>query len=274
MKRVTAQHFVSFDGQEVVVRTRDSRVSNFVSQTYEHMLTETPRFIVGEVSVYSDGNLFEVRRSGKSGLTAEEPVPLFPQIVDDVLQEFMDARPELLWLHAGVVEWEGRALIIPAKSGAGKSTFTTALVEQGWKFMSDDTAPILLEGLSVLSYPQSPRRRRFPGAVIGDGAIGNLEREIVSIPKDTVHLGAADVKAMLFPRFGAGPGGLSPLSAGEAAFRLLGSVRNFPDHREAAIKAMADLTTKAELYQFDYDHPDQMNVLFGQRKESGFFLAK
>jgi hypothetical protein len=275
MSKPVVEHFVSFNSQEVIVRTDDPRVSQFVRETYEHMLTDSTCEVVGEVTVLSDHGTFEIRRSNKAGLSAEEPSALFPQIVDDVLDEFMEARPDLLWLHAGVAQRDGMAVLIPARSGGGKSTITTAFVEHGWQFMSDDIAPIMIGELRVLSYPQRPTRRKFPGNHVADGRIGGLERESVSLAPDDVHLGHADLKTIIFPEFGArATPRLTRLTPGEGAMKLIGSVRNFLDHREAAIEAIADVARAAELYQFDYGDPLHAYVLIEHKKDFGFFLAK
>jgi HprK-related kinase A len=44
----------------------------------------------------------------------------------------------LLLLHAGVVEKDGKALLLPALPGSGKSTLTAALSLSGWRLLSDE----------------------------------------------------------------------------------------------------------------------------------------
>ena len=44
----------------------------------------------------------------------------------------------LLLLHAGVVERDGLALVMPAVPGSGKSTLTAALSLRGWRLLSDE----------------------------------------------------------------------------------------------------------------------------------------
>lgn len=47
-----------------------------------------------------------------------------------------------LFVHAGVVGWNGRALLIPGRSLAGKSTLVAALVRHGATYFSDEYAVI------------------------------------------------------------------------------------------------------------------------------------
>ena len=44
----------------------------------------------------------------------------------------------LLLLHAGAVERDGLALVLPATPGSGKSTLTAALSLRGWRLLSDE----------------------------------------------------------------------------------------------------------------------------------------
>jgi len=45
---------------------------------------------------------------------------------------------DLLLLHAGVVEKDGLALLLPALPGSGKSTLAAALSWRGWRLLSDE----------------------------------------------------------------------------------------------------------------------------------------
>lgn len=45
---------------------------------------------------------------------------------------------DLLLLHAGVVERDGLALVMPAVPGSGKSTLTAGLSLRGWRLLSDE----------------------------------------------------------------------------------------------------------------------------------------
>lgn len=58
-----------------------------------------------------------------------------------------------VFVHAGVVEWKGKAIVFPAKSHDGKSTLTTALLEKGATYYSDDLAVFDEEGF-VSPFPK------------------------------------------------------------------------------------------------------------------------
>ncbi|HEV7700665.1 MAG TPA: hypothetical protein VGO43_10595 [Pyrinomonadaceae bacterium] len=51
-----------------------------------------------------------------------------------------EAAHKYVFLHAGVVGWRGKAIVLPANSFKGKSTLVKALVEMGAEYYSDDFA--------------------------------------------------------------------------------------------------------------------------------------
>jgi len=51
-----------------------------------------------------------------------------------------------IFIHAGVVEWRGRAIVIPGKTFTGKSSLTAAFVRAGARYLSDEFALIDEEG--------------------------------------------------------------------------------------------------------------------------------
>ncbi len=51
-----------------------------------------------------------------------------------------ERAPDHLFVHAGVVGWEGRAIVMPAASFAGKTTLVQAWLEAGATYYSDEFA--------------------------------------------------------------------------------------------------------------------------------------
>jgi hypothetical protein len=61
--------------------------------------------------------------------------------------------PRRLFVHAGVVAWQGRAIVLPGESRAGKTTLVRALLEAGATYLSDEYAVFDRRG-AVHPYPQ------------------------------------------------------------------------------------------------------------------------
>ena len=63
-----------------------------------------------------------------------------------------DRAPRRTFVHAGVVGWNGQAILIPGRSFSGKSSLVKALVEAGASYYSDEFA-VLDERGRVHPYP-------------------------------------------------------------------------------------------------------------------------
>lgn len=75
------------------------------------------------------------------------------------------AHPEL-FVHAGVVVWHGRAIVLPGSSFAGKSTLVTSLARAGVTYYSDEYAVFDAEG-RVRPYPRRVSLRGGPHGPAG-----------------------------------------------------------------------------------------------------------
>jgi hypothetical protein len=67
------------------------------------------------------------------------------EVVLDELESALELHvaqlsPNRLFLHAGVVGWQGRAIVLPGQSWAGKSTLVEALLQAGATYYSDEFA--------------------------------------------------------------------------------------------------------------------------------------
>lgn len=87
---------------------------------------------------------------------------------DDVLEAFeshvqltvAEYAPRRVFVHAGVVGWKGRAILIPGLSHSGKSTLVDQLIRAGATYYSDEYA-VLDERGHVHPYPRA-LGMRFP----------------------------------------------------------------------------------------------------------------
>jgi len=66
-------------------------------------------------------------------------------------------------VHAGVISWNGQAVVLPAYSGHGKTTLILELVRRGFKFLSDEIAAFDRQRRQVAPFPRNLRVR--PGTL-------------------------------------------------------------------------------------------------------------
>jgi len=72
-----------------------------------------------------------------------------------MVRTLFSALTDFIVLHAGVLERNGQALILSGPPGVGKSTLTMALLERGFRFLSDDFCPIERKTGLVHPFPRS-----------------------------------------------------------------------------------------------------------------------
>jgi hypothetical protein len=78
--------------------------------------------------------------------------------------DVMVSTTQRIFVHAGVVGWRGRAIVVPGASGTGKSRLVESLVRAGATYYSDEFAVIDDEGL-VHPFAQPLKRRQDAGGV-------------------------------------------------------------------------------------------------------------
>ena len=102
---------------------------------------------------------FQLSVDGAAVITASEPLDLVVDLVR-VLDETVIQRQSAFYaIHAGVVEWKGRALILPGGTHSGKSTLVAELLRQGATYFSDEYALVDHEGIAH-PYPRPLLVRR------------------------------------------------------------------------------------------------------------------
>ncbi|MBT5850009.1 MAG: hypothetical protein HOH36_06180 [Acidimicrobiaceae bacterium] len=99
------------------------------------------------------------------------------QLVDDLqLSIALHARNEV-FVHAGVVAWNGQAIVLPGRSRAGKSTLVEALVRAGATYCSDEYACVTADG-AVAPFARPLHLRTESGRrVIEPHTIGSVADE-------------------------------------------------------------------------------------------------
>ncbi|HKX84897.1 MAG TPA: hypothetical protein VJL58_11795 [Pyrinomonadaceae bacterium] len=92
-----------------------------------------------------------------------------------------------IFVHAGVVAWKGKAIVMPAHSMRGKSSLTAALIERGAVYYSDEYAIFDAQGyvhpftkdLSIRGDLKSRRQIDYPAEAFG--AVAATERAPVGM---------------------------------------------------------------------------------------------
>jgi hypothetical protein len=149
----------------------------------------------------------------------------------DLMVHVADRAPERVFVHAGVVGWQGRAIVLPGTSFAGKTTLVAALVRAGAAYYSDEYAVVDAEGL-VHPYARDLQMRQP----------GRPEQRAVSVDSLQGLAGTAPlaVAQVVFAEYAAGGHwNPQPVSPGMAVLEMLR--HTIPVQRTPA-RVMATLT--------------------------------
>jgi len=120
-------------------------------------------------SVNSADLEYTVRRHPSGGFSiARGNELLYEEASDEALQylvvylleklitiDLQKLRTDLYFVHSSALERGGRVIMVVAGSGTGKSTTTWALLQHGFRYLSDELAPIDPASLDVHPYPHA-----------------------------------------------------------------------------------------------------------------------
>ncbi|UCF67602.1 MAG: hypothetical protein JSV80_17870 [Acidobacteriota bacterium] len=131
-------------------------------------------FVTDEVA----GEMIEVRLKTATPrvITGGSPVPLDPDRAEQqafglVFRALLDRIDRFVVLHAAALERHRRALVLAGPSGTGKTTLALALLERGFRMLSDDFTPLERETGLVHPFPRAIGVRAGAATELAD-AIG------------------------------------------------------------------------------------------------------
>lgn len=144
-----------------------------------------------------------------------------------------------VFVHAGVVGWKGQAIVVPGRSFTGKSTLIAELVRAGATYYSDEYAVIDPNGLVHPYFKPIELRTEgtFKQAKFDVGSMGgHVGTE--SLPIGLVLMTKYKTGATWRPK---------KLTSGKAALELLDNTVSARRDPEAALSALRQVVTAAEV---------------------------
>jgi len=246
--------YVEFDHRQLEVATDIPGVREYIAHTFAHMLVSRPTNPAGTLGVFLSKTGYRMHSPEVTDYPEMPLETILSVVKDEIRLRFMRSRPDLLWLHAGAVERDGGAVVLPAASGQGKSTLTTHLCGLGWRLLSDDIAPVRMDTDEVLPFPQSPVRRVHPGREVTADELGALEREVVAVSQDYIAAQGVTLRSLVFIAYRPGEEMcMTKLPQGTAALEILRNLTNFVDHSGAAVRRAADLARRIPVFALRYE---------------------
>ncbi|MTW21186.1 HprK-related kinase A [Allochromatium palmeri] len=177
----------------------------------------------------------------------------------------------LLMLHAAVVERNGRALILPAWPGHGKSTLCAALVHSGWRLFCDEFGLVRPEDGALLPLPRliplknesiEVIRSFAPNAHIGPSFHGTRKGTIAHVRPPTESVERMHETArpgwFVFPRWVAGsPLRLEPMLKSEAFLMVATNAFNYEVLGQTSFELVGQMVNDCDCYSLIYSDLDE-----------------
>jgi hypothetical protein len=108
---------------------------------------------------YSDGR-FRLYKQGIEVSSGTSERNFFKFLNSSLRLKVAEFAEDRVFVHAGVIGWDRRALVMPGTSFAGKSTLTAELIKNGAEYYSDEYAVLEANG-TVSPFPRHLSMRYF-----------------------------------------------------------------------------------------------------------------
>ena len=176
------------------------------------------------------------------------------------------AAHQFLIVHAAVVERNRRALLLPGRPGAGKSTLCAALVIAGWRLLSDELALVdpqdgrvraLARPISLKNDAIEIIRGLAPDTVFGPPAVDTHKGTVAHMKPPSPSVRRAEETAVpqwiVMPRFVAGQElHLNPVSKASAFWGIADNSLNYEILGETGFTTLVRLVDRCQCYSLTH----------------------
>ncbi|MEN3367722.1 MAG: hypothetical protein V7606_4996 [Burkholderiales bacterium] len=191
-----------------------------------------------------------------------------------------------LMIHAAVVEKDGYAAILPAPPGSGKSTLCAALVNRGWRLLSDELTLVRLSDGKIIPVPRPVSLKNasidvmksyVPEGVFNRPVTDTVKGTVAHMkaPSDSVAR-AAEVALpgwVIFPKYQPGsPALLEPLPRAHAFMQVADNSFNYSELGLKAFETLSGLIGVSQCYRFTYSILDEAIETFAALKTPASLL--
>jgi HprK-related kinase A len=185
-----------------------------------------------------------------------------------------------LIIHAAAIEKGGYAAILPAPPGSGKSTLCAALVNRGWRLLSDELALIRVSDGKIIPLPRPVSlknqsidiiQRYEPSAIFGRKVSDTMKGTVAHMkaPAESISRAAETSLAawVIFPKYQTdAPSRLEPLPRSRAFMRIADNAFNYSLLGVKGFETMASVIDASLCYDFTYSNLDDAIETFAALK--------
>ncbi|MES2537659.1 MAG: HprK-related kinase A [Pseudomonadota bacterium] len=185
-----------------------------------------------------------------------------------------------LIIHAAVMEKDGRAVVMPAPPGSGKSTLCAALVSRGWRLLSDELTLISTSDGRIFPMPRPISLKNQSIEIMQNFAPeATFSRKVADTIKGTVAHMKAPAESVLrsseavrcawivFPKYEAGSAPrLESVPQSRAFMRVADNAFNYSMLGVHGFRALAGVIDSSLCYDFTYSNLEDAIDIFSTLK--------
>jgi hypothetical protein len=245
---------IALGDREVVVRSGDPDVMRALERMFAMMRAPPDgRKVIGELEIVRENGCYALRGDPAMNFRNSSLPDVVRRVHYASVRLLIDARPDLLWFHAGVAAHSGRAVLFPGPRGGGKSTLVTHLCTRGWVYLSDEIAPLDPLSHAVVPFPQAPAVRAYPGREMPPEWLRKADKTELELRPDARCSESLPVAAIV--RLSYRPdtrADLTDCSPATIALHLLEQSWNVPSRREAAVGYVCALSQRVPGFSLSF----------------------
>ena len=256
-------------GIQITVNVKSAAAEELVMAAISAMHPQRVKISQGiKLSVNSEDEQWQLRdHSNDLTRKLKSPGDLIYHLTDRIVFHVADKSDNSYCLHAAAVSVGEHALVIPANSGAGKSSFTTWLVAHQFNYLTDEL--ILVDSQHRISGLARPIQIKANGLDAINSLIinpdGVYEGKLANAVTMTALNGQASdqpshrLAMMIFPRYNKDSDyQLTKLSSAEAGMSLMGNYVNARNLEGHGFREMMAVIRKTPCYSLQYGGFDKL----------------
>lgn len=245
--------YITFEEYQVAVYSNEIDVLNVIKKSFVNMLSLKPRRIIECFNIFLKGSECFFNKGSENNFRSMSLAAALCNLKYEVVTTLINARPDLLWLHAGAVAYQGSAIVIPGCSGCGKSTLVVNLCARGWSYLSDDVLPLSLKTGKALPFPKSPEVRESIGKELPPEQFEQMKQTELELKPAAVCNEAMPIKAIIFPTYGLNfSNEVVSFSPATTALKMLQNCMNFPSHKQIAVNHVCQMVMRMPTFCLSY----------------------
>lgn len=181
-----------------------------------------------------------------------------------------------LMIHAAVIEKNGRAAILPAPPGSGKSTLCAILIRHGWRLLSDELTLVRRSDSRLIPLPRpvslknasiEVMKRHAPDAVFSPSVSDTVKGTVAQMKAPAASIARAAEPALpgwiIFPQYAAGaPLTLTLVPRTRAFMRVADNAFNYAQLGGDGFDALAGVVKQSDCYDLCYSDIDEAIAAF------------